>query len=64
MMDKKFIPQYGATATPHTYILKKEKEGLRVKYIGALDDSSRRSSMVKVKYAENALDALLEVIMK
>ena len=56
---QKIYPQYGATATPHIYILKKEQEGLRVKYIGAIDDSSRRSNMVKIKYAENALDALL-----
>ncbi len=56
---QKIFPQYGATATPHTYILKKEKEGLRVKYIGGIDDSSRNAANVKSKYVEDAVDALL-----
>jgi len=57
---QKIFPQYGASATPHVYILQKEKEGLRVKYIGAIDNSSRSPTMVKTKYVENAVDALLE----
>ncbi len=56
---QKIFPQYGATATPHTYILKKEKDGLRVKYIGGIDDSSRNAANVKTKYVEDAVDALL-----
>ena len=54
------FPQYGASATPHVYILQIEKEGLRVKYIGGIDNSSRNPAMVKIKYVENAVDALLE----
>jgi peroxiredoxin len=57
---QKIFPQYGASATPHVYILQKEKEGLRVKYIGAIDNSSRNPAMVKTKYVENAVDALLK----
>jgi len=57
---QKVYPQYGATKTPHVYILHKEKEGLRVKFIGAIDDSSRNAKAVKTKYVENAIDALLE----
>jgi len=57
---QKIYPQYGASATPHAYVLQKETEGLRVKYIGGIDDSSRNPSGVKVKYVENAVDALLE----
>ena len=56
---QKIFPQYGATATPHSYILKKEKDGLRVKYIGGIDDSSRNAANVKTKYVEDAIDALL-----
>ncbi len=56
---QKIYPQYGASATPHAYILQKEKEGLRVKYIGGIDDSSRNESAVKTKFVENAVDALL-----
>jgi len=57
---QKIYPQYGASATPHTYVLQKETEGLIVKYIGGIDDSSRNESAVKTKYVENAIDALLE----
>ena len=57
---QKIYPQYGATATPHAFVLQKEAEGLRVKYIGGIDDSSRNASTVKIKYVENAIDALLE----
>ena len=56
---QKIYPQYGATRTPHVYILQKEKDGLRVKYIGAIDDRSRKPSAVKTRYVENAVDALL-----
>ena len=62
LMDKgqKVYPQYGATKTPHIYILQKSRKGNVVKYIGAIDDNSRDASMVKEKYVENAVDALLE----
>ena len=56
---QKIFPQYGASATPHVYILQKTKEGLKVEYIGGIDDSSRNASAVNVKYVENAVDALL-----
>jgi peroxiredoxin len=57
---QKIYPQYGATKTPHVYILEKTKQGNQVKYIGAIDDNHSDASAVKVKYVENALDALLE----
>jgi len=61
LMDKgqKIYPQYGATKTPHTYVLEKENGKYIVRYIGAIDDSSRDPDAVKVKYVENAVDALL-----
>ena len=62
LMDEgqKVYPKYGATKTPHIYILEKTKKGNVVKYIGAIDDNARDASAVKVKFAENAIDALLE----
>lgn len=51
-------PQYGATKTPHVFILKKEN-GLVVKYIGAIDDSVRDSETVTENYVENAINSLL-----
>jgi len=69
LMDKgqKIYPQYGATKTPHVYILEKTQKGNEVKYIGAIDDNYQDAAMVKETYVENAVDALLnneEIKMK
>ena len=56
---QKVYPKYGATKTPHVFVLEKENRDLIVKYIGAIDDSSRDPSAVTKKYVENAVDALL-----
>ncbi len=57
---QKIYPQYGATKTPHVYILKKTKKGNEVMYIGAIDDNYQDASAVNKKYVENAVDALLD----
>lgn len=57
---QKIYPQYGATKTPHVFVLKKTKEGNVVKYIGAIDDNYQDASAVKVKYVENAVQSLLD----
>lgn len=49
---QKVYPQYGATKTPHVFLLDKD---LTVKYIGAIDDNTNDASAVKVKYVENAI---------
>lgn len=61
LLDKnqEIYPQYGATKTPHVYILEKTNKGNVVKYIGAIDDNYQDAAAVKTKYAENAVDALL-----
>jgi len=52
---------YGATNTPHVFVLDKVASGdLKVAYIGAIDDNSRDASAVKKKYVEDAVDALLQ----
>ena len=62
LMDKgqKIYPQYGATKTPHIYILKKTDKGLQVKYIGAIDDNYQDANAVTKKYVEDAVNALLK----
>jgi peroxiredoxin len=50
---------YGATKTPHVYILEKKGNDNIVRYIGAIDDSTYDASAAKEKYVENAIDALL-----
>ncbi|MBP6810080.1 MAG: thioredoxin family protein [Saprospiraceae bacterium] len=55
---------YGATRTPHVYVL---DENRVVRYIGAIDDNSEDPSMAKEKYVSSAVDALLakqEVVVK
>lgn len=57
---QKIYPQYGATKTPHVYVLQKTKTGNEVKYIGAIDDNHSDEKAVKTKYVEAAVDALLK----
>lgn len=52
---QKIFPQYGATKTPHVYLLNKDRV---VKYIGAIDDNSRNADAVEEKFLENAITAL------
>ncbi len=52
---QKIFPQYGATKTPHVFLLDKN---LIVKYIGAIDDNVEDASAVKEKFLENAIAAL------
>ena len=50
---------YGATNTPHVYVLNKEGSSFNVAYIGAIDNNSRDASRVTRKYVEEAVDALM-----
>jgi peroxiredoxin len=54
---QKVYPKFGATKTPHVYIV--TKKDMKVQYIGAIDNSSRNPDKVTEKYVENAVDALL-----
>ncbi|MDA9201891.1 thioredoxin family protein [Flavobacteriaceae bacterium] len=61
LQDKgqKVYPKFGATRTPHVFILEKQDKGNVVQYIGAIDDSSRNPDKVEHYYVEDAVDALL-----
>jgi len=48
---------FGATNTPHVYVLAKD---LKVSYIGAIDDNPRNAAGVTKRYVEDAVDALLK----
>ncbi len=50
---------YGATKTPHIFVLAKEGNKNIVKYIGALDDSPSDAAAVQSKYVEEAIEAVL-----
>jgi peroxiredoxin len=53
-------PKFGATRTPHVFVLQKDKSGLVVRYIGAIDNNHRNPADVTEKYLEDAVDALLK----
>ena len=50
---------FGATRTPHIYILEKSKDKYVVKYIGAIDNNSEDAEKADKKYVEDALEALI-----
>ena len=56
---QKVYPKFGATKTPHMYVVEKTKKGNMVQYIGAIDDNYKDASAVSRKYVEEAVDALL-----
>jgi peroxiredoxin len=57
LLDEKqeVFPKFGATRTPQVYVLDKDKI---VKYMGGIDDNADDASAVKVKYVENAIEAI------
>lgn len=57
---QKIFPQYGATRTPHVYLLEKTNKGNVVKYIGAIDDNYQNADAVETKYVEDAVEAMLK----
>lgn len=52
------FPKYGATRTPHVYLLNKTNEGNKVAYIGAIDDNHQDATAVSDKFLEDAIEAL------
>lgn len=54
---QKVFPQYGATKTPHVYLLDKDKV---VRYIGAIDDNFSDAAAVEKHFLADAITALKE----
>jgi peroxiredoxin len=50
---------FGATNTPHVFVLQRNGKDFKVAYIGAIDNNSRDASAADKKYVEEAVDALL-----
>jgi len=50
---------YGATNTPHMYVLKKEDGKYKVMYIGAIDNNPKEPENASNKYVQDALKALI-----
>lgn len=50
---------FGATNTPHLFVVKREGSDYKVAYIGAIDNSQRDASAATKKYVEEAVNELL-----
>jgi peroxiredoxin len=50
---------FGATNTPHVFIVKREGTSFKVVYIGAIDNNARDENAADKKYVEDAVNALL-----
>ena len=58
--SQKVVSEFGATNTPHVFVLNKAGNEMKVSYIGAIDDNAREASEAANKYVEAAVNALLE----
>ncbi len=61
LMDEtqQVVRAFGATNTPHVFVLKNNGGKFTVAYIGTIDDSARDASGARKKYVEDAVEALL-----
>jgi peroxiredoxin len=50
--------QFGATKTPHVFVLSKTDKGNIVEYIGAIDNDPEGENASKVNYVKNAINDL------
>lgn len=57
---QKIYPQYGATKTPHVFLLQKEGTSNLVKYIGAIDDNHKDANAIKNDYLRDAVTNLIK----
>ena len=51
---------FGASNTPHVFVLKNEEGEFKVAYIGAIDNNTKDAAAADKKYVEDAVNALLE----
>lgn len=50
---------FGATKTPHVFVLQKKDAGLVVQYVGAIDDNYQDATKVTAPFLASAIDALV-----
>jgi peroxiredoxin len=58
--DQSITRAYGASYTPHVFLLEKEGNDFIVKYIGAIDDNAKNPEAVQEKFVENAIHSLFK----
>jgi len=62
LVDEKqqVFPKYGATRTPHVFVLSRKESEFLVEYIGSIDNHHEEPNKVTEKYVEDAVNALLK----
>ena len=58
--SQEIAKRYGATNTPHVYLLSKVEGNLKVEYVGAIDNNADDPVKADKKYVEDAVNALLK----
>lgn len=58
--DQEVTRRFGATRTPHVYLVNKTISGNKVEYIGAIDNDTENSNSDKINYVEDAIEALIQ----
>lgn len=56
--DHVVTKQFGATRTPHVFVLNKTGKGNVVEYIGAIDNDPEEANSTKIDYVKNAINEL------
>ena len=57
--DQTVAHTFGATNTPHMFVVKREGTEYRVAYLGAIDNNQRDAAAADKKYVETAVNELL-----
>ncbi len=58
-VDQSVTRAFGATNTPHVFVLENNSGKFVVRYIGAIDNNTRSAAAADKKYVEDAVNALL-----
>ncbi len=58
--EQNVFPAYGATKTPHVYLLENTRDGFMVRYIGAVDNNYKDSKAVTETYLADAVRAVMD----
>ncbi|MBL6447416.1 thioredoxin family protein [Fulvivirga sp. 29W222] len=59
-VDQSVARAFGATNTPHVFVLKNNKGAFKVAYVGAIDNNTKDAAAADKKYVEDAVNALLK----
>jgi peroxiredoxin len=57
--EQSVYPAFGATKTPHIFVLSNGKKGWNVEYIGAIDNNPNDAAAADKKYVEDAVNSIL-----